>query len=86
MLSWFLTSRFAQGIGAALLVLAAVGVALLKAFAAGQAKERLASAEERIATSKANLDAVRDRKRVEEEVRRRSLEENRKRLKEWGRK
>jgi type II secretory pathway component PulJ len=57
MLPWFATSRTGQTLAAVFIALALVAVALLKAFSAGQARERLKGVE-------SNLNAVRERRRV----------------------
>lgn len=60
-LAWFLGTKVGRTLSAAALILAALSVALLKAFSAGRAKERLKQTQ-------ASLDNLRNRAKTDEDV------------------
>lgn len=61
LIAWFLDSKLGRWIIAAVAVAGAVGIALLEAFSKGKAAERRRQVE-------GNLNAVKDRNRIGEDV------------------
>jgi len=76
-ISWIIGSKMGRQLAVALLAIMAFGAALLKAFKAGESKQK---ADE----VKRGLEVVKDKVKTDEEIRSMSMDDRRKRLREWA--